>query len=133
MMKFVPTMMTLSIMHFCSASLFFLTASTAVAEEKIISGHTVFNDYKNPLPYTYVSPHELPEAFSWGNVNGVSYLTHSLNQHIPQYCGSCWAHSALSTLADRIKIARTDHSSDEINLSVQYLVGSRERNSISHV
>jgi hypothetical protein len=127
-------MMTLSTMRLCSASLFFLVAFTVVAEEKILSGHTVFNDYKNPLPYTYVSPNELPDAFSWSNVNGRSYITKSLNQHIPQYCGSCWAHSALSSLADRIKIARTDHTSDEINLSVQYLVsrfGSCERNSIS--
>ena len=42
----------------------------------------------------------LPDDFHWGNVNGVSYLTHSLNQHVPQYCGSCWAHGALSSLAD---------------------------------
>jgi len=63
----------------------------------------------------------LPENFHWGNVNGVSYLTHSLNQHIPQYCGSCWAHGALSSLADRIKIARLGQG-DDINLSIQYIL-----------
>jgi cathepsin X len=64
---------------------------------------------------------DLPDNFNWGNVNGVSYLTHSLNQHIPQYCGSCWAHGALSSLADRIKIARKGQG-DDINLSIQYIL-----------
>lgn len=74
-----------------------------------------------PLPYTYISMEELPKEFYWGDVDGVSYLTHSLNQHIPMYCGSCWAHSSMSSLADRIKIAR-NATGDEINLSIQFLL-----------
>eukprot|EP00559_Dactyliosolen_fragilissimus_P008036 CAMPEP_0184870268 /NCGR_PEP_ID=MMETSP0580-20130426/36920_1 /TAXON_ID=1118495 /ORGANISM="Dactyliosolen fragilissimus" /LENGTH=282 /DNA_ID=CAMNT_0027372257 /DNA_START=119 /DNA_END=965 /DNA_ORIENTATION=+ len=94
----------------------------------------------NPLPIEYVDASDLPKSFSWNNVNGKSYLTHMLNQHIPQYCGSCWAHSSMSSLADRIKIARYFHSdhdgntnknnsdntdtdtNTDINLSVQFLL-----------
>eukprot|EP01001_Neometanema_parovale_P007126 NODE_3444_length_1220_cov_192.587967_g3268_i0.p1 GENE.NODE_3444_length_1220_cov_192.587967_g3268_i0~~NODE_3444_length_1220_cov_192.587967_g3268_i0.p1 ORF type:complete len:350 (+),score=91.47 NODE_3444_length_1220_cov_192.587967_g3268_i0:53-1051(+) len=79
----------------------------------------VKNDYTSPLPHTYVQ--KLPASWNWGDVNGKSYLTKSLNQHIPQYCGSCWAHGAMSSLADRIKIARKAANVD-YNLAIQYIL-----------
>mmetsp|Transcript_9341 Transcript_9341/g.11825 ORF Transcript_9341/g.11825 Transcript_9341/m.11825 type:complete len:353 (-) Transcript_9341:773-1831(-) len=88
---------------------------------KIMEGHTVQNDYESPLPYEYINHEDLPESFTWGDVDGKSYLTKPLNQHLPQYCGSCWAHGAMSALADRIKIARKGQG-DEINLSIQYIL-----------
>ena len=62
-----------------------------------------------------------PSDFSWCNKDGVSYCTIPRNQHIPQYCGSCWAHATMSALADRIKIARKAKGVDII-LSVQHLL-----------
>lgn len=64
---------------------------------------------------------EQPDNFWWGNVDGVNYLTFQRNQHIPIYCGSCWAFSATSALSDRIKIRRKAQWPD-INLSPQVLI-----------
>uniref|UniRef100_A0A6U1T3V4 Peptidase C1A papain C-terminal domain-containing protein n=1 Tax=Trieres chinensis TaxID=1514140 RepID=A0A6U1T3V4_TRICV len=101
-----------------------LTAAAAPVREseiRILPGHTVSNDHVSPLPHTYVDAKDLPDEFTWADVDGVNYLTHSLNQHIPQYCGSCWAHGSISALADRVKIARKAKG-DDINLSIQFIL-----------
>lgn len=107
-------------------SLVLLASSLSVAAErmseiKIMEGHTVKESFTLPLPHEYIDPRDLPDEFTWGDYGGVSYLTHTLNQHIPQYCGSCWAHGALSSLADRIKISRKAKGPD-INLSIQFIL-----------
>merc|ERR1712226_961845 len=130
------------------ASLFPLTIFSKVTKMKIalaltaVAATSVSAEYKNervflpgsqdthvvnPQPHEYIDTASLPQEWSWGNVNGTSYLTPSHNQHIPQYCGSCWAWGAMSALADRIKIARNAAGPD-IQLSVQYILncgGSR--------
>lgn len=64
---------------------------------------------------------DLPKNFSWDNVDGVNYLTNVKNQHIPQYCGSCWAQAATSAMSDRIKIMRKAAWPD-INIAPQVLI-----------
>nr|AIG56166.1 secreted protein [Achlya hypogyna] len=66
--------------------------------------HPHHADYKAPT-VTPAQQHEidnvLPSAFDWceQGVCGPSW-----NQHIPQYCGSCYLHGSLSAAQDRIKI-----------------------------
>jgi len=67
------------------------------------------------------APEEYPDNFTWCNKDGVNYCTMSRNQHIPQYCGSCWAHGAVSALADRVKIARGGKGPD-LNPSIQHIL-----------
>ena len=61
---------------------------------------------KSPLPHTYMNMSALPRSYDIRNINGKSLATDNRNQHIPQYCGSCWAHAATSALSDRINILR---------------------------
>merc|ERR1719215_2123949 len=65
---------------------------------------------------------EVPDEFTWCNKDGVNYCTQSKNQHIPQYCGSCWAHGAVSALQDRVKIARGGVAGADVILSVQHML-----------
>jgi cathepsin X len=78
-----------------------------------------------PQPGNIITPlvpvDDLPEQFLWNDVEGVNYLTNLRNQHVPQYCGSCWAHAATSALSDRIKIARKAAWPD-INIAPQVLI-----------
>lgn len=74
---------------------------------------------KTELPQ--LKPEEIHSTFWWGNVNGTNYLTIQRNQHIPIYCGACWAFSATSCLSDRIKIRRKAQWPDVI-ISPQILL-----------
>eukprot|EP01035_Chromulina_nebulosa_P025987 gene25987-33976_t len=66
----------------------------------------------------YKKASELPRTFDYRTL-GV--LTTDLNQHIPTYCGSCWAHAAMSSIADRISIA-TNGTKRDVIPSVQALI-----------
>jgi len=64
-----------------------------------------------PLPWERYGAHvgaALPATVDWrsgGTMgDGKNYLSWNKNQHIPQYCGSCWSQGTTSAIADRFNI-----------------------------
>jgi len=77
-------------------------------------------------PQDYIKTEDLPASWFWGDVNNTNFLTLARNQHIPQYCGSCWAFGTTSALGDRFNILRVQSGQQdiwpEINLAPQVLI-----------
>jgi len=113
-------------MKFVAAAALFTGASANVRgseiwteQQEIAAGFVPKGNFSNS--HDLLASTWLPDEFSWCNMNGQNFCTMSRNQHIPQYCGSCWAHGAASALADRLKIMRGANTID-INPSVQHIL-----------
>ena len=72
-----------------------------------------------------IPDNEVPDQWLWNDIRGSNLLTTVRQQHIPQYCGSCWAQAAASSLSDRIKIARAGVW-PEINIAPQVLISCED-------
>jgi cathepsin X len=91
-----------------------------------------FHDYSRPAivkgnvhvpALAPLSEKALPASLDYRNYNntGLDFTTIDWNQHIPQYCGSCWAMATASAMSDRIRLLR-NRAYPDVQISPQVLV-----------
>lgn len=75
-----------------------------------------------PHAWDVLKEADVPENVDWRNMNGKNYLSWNKNQHIPRYCGSCWAQGTTSAIADRFNILNDLKSTTPVALDAQVIV-----------
>lgn len=76
---------------------------------------------RSPRMHELFAMESLPEQLDWRGNGAHNFTTTARNQHIPKYCGACWAFSSTSALSDRIRIAH-GAVGPEVNLAVQVVL-----------
>lgn len=80
------------------------------------------SDHARMIDFNENDLKDIPKELDWGNKDGVNYLTTVKNQHLPRYCGSCWAQAITSVLSDRLNIHKKGGVGTEWSVSPQMLV-----------
>ena len=86
-------------------------------------------NFMSEYRYKHSGKNDVPDKLDWGfsdnfgkKTSPISWLTTVKNQHLPVYCGSCWAQALTSTLSDRINIQFNNGEGVEVSIGPQMLV-----------